>query len=128
MLAKRRLYKELTFVASAQKALDKRPRCTHIAAFEKKPMHCGARGGGILIVLTLVGWEVGMAESYGSAQALLAHHVPAGPVVCLRPHLIEARARAVTATFPGDVLYAVKCNDTPQVLDALWKGGVGEFD
>ena len=32
------------------------------------------------------------------------------------------------AAFPGDVLYAVKCNDAPEVLQALWAGGVREFD
>jgi ornithine decarboxylase len=34
----------------------------------------------------------------------------------------------VLAAFPGDVLYAVKCNDQPVVLDALWAGGVRQFD
>ena len=34
----------------------------------------------------------------------------------LRPHLIQARARRMLAAFPGDVLYAVKCNDAPEVL------------
>ena len=28
------------------------------------------------------------------------------------------------AAFPGDMLYAVKCNDAPEVLRALWDGGV----
>jgi ornithine decarboxylase len=30
--------------------------------------------------------------------------------------------------FPGDVLYAVKCNPDPAVLRALWDGGVRHFD
>lgn len=69
-----------------------------------------------------------MADTYGSAAALLSQRSPVDPVVCLRPHLIEARAREVIAAFPGDVLYAVKCNDAPEVLRALWAGGVRAFD
>src|SRR4051794_1294048 len=75
-----------------------------------------------------MGWEVGMADTFTSAAALLARHSPVDPVVGLRPHLIRARARRMLATFPGDVLYAVKCNDAPEVLTALWAGGVREYD
>lgn len=69
-----------------------------------------------------------MADTYGSASALLAHRSPVDPILCLRPHLIAARARRVVGAFPGDVMYAVKCNDEPDVLRALWAGGVREFD
>ena len=69
-----------------------------------------------------------MADTFTSAAALLAHKSPVDPVVGLRPHLIQARARRVLAAFPGGVLYAVKCNDAPEVLRALWAGGVREFD
>jgi len=69
-----------------------------------------------------------MADTFGSAAALLGIRSPEHPVVCVRPHLIEARARRVLAAFPGDVLYAVKCNDTPIVLESLWRGGVRHFD
>lgn len=30
--------------------------------------------------------------------------------------------------FPGDVLFAVKCNPEPRVLRALWNGGIRHFD
>ena len=69
-----------------------------------------------------------MADTFTSAAALLDHRSPVDPVVGLRPHLIRARARHVLAAFPGDVLYAVKCNDAPEVLQALWAGGVRQFD
>ena len=69
-----------------------------------------------------------MADTYRSAAALITHRSPVDPVVGLRPHLIQARARRVLAAFPGDVLYAVKCNDAPEVLQALWAGGVRQFD
>ncbi len=32
---------------------------------------------------------------------------------CLRPATIGATARAFVEAFPGDVLYAVKCNPEP---------------
>ena len=69
-----------------------------------------------------------MVRSYRSVEALLCHRSSASPVVCLRPHLIRARASAMVGAFPGDVLYAVKCNDAPEVLRALWDGGVRQFD
>src|SRR5262245_32880848 len=69
-----------------------------------------------------------MADTFSSAAALLTHRSPVDPVVGLRPHLIQARARRVLAAFPGDVLYAVKCNDAREVLQALWAGGVRQFD
>jgi ornithine decarboxylase len=69
-----------------------------------------------------------MVQSYRSAAALLLARSPVDPVVCFRPHLIEARAGRILGAFPGDVLYAVKCNDHPEVLKALWAGGVREFD
>ena len=69
-----------------------------------------------------------MVRSFSSAEALLSAVSPTDPVLCLRPSLITARARRVIADFPGDVLYAVKCNDTPDVLRALWHGGVRHFD
>ncbi len=47
---------------------------------------------------------------------------------CLRPAVVAAAAEAFTRAFPGDVLYAVKCNPDPAVLRALHAGGVRHFD
>jgi ornithine decarboxylase len=47
---------------------------------------------------------------------------------CLRPTVLADTARAFVAAFPGDALYAVKCNADPAVLRALWDGGVRHFD
>lgn len=91
-------------------------------------MHSGTRGGGILVCLTLMGWGIGMIQSYGGAAALIREFAPELPIVGIRPHLIESRAIEVLETFPGDVLYAVKCNDHPVVLQALHAAGVRQFD
>lgn len=61
------------------------------------------------------------------ADIVAAKH-PAEPLYCLRPDTIEAAARRFVAAFPGDVLYAVKCNPEPGALRALWAGGVRHFD
>lgn len=53
---------------------------------------------------------------------------PANPLYCLRPDVIESRARRFQSLFPGDVLYAVKCNPDPRVLTALWDSGLRHFD
>lgn len=69
-----------------------------------------------------------MAERLGSAVALHTRLPGITPLVLVRPHQIRARAAHVVATFPGEVLYAVKCNDAPEVLQALVAGGVRGFD
>src|SRR5271170_2004358 len=59
---------------------------------------------------------------------LVATVRPEEPMHCLRPGTLVATARDFVAAFPGDVLYAVKCNPEPAVLRALWAGGVRHFD
>ena len=59
---------------------------------------------------------------------LVAVERPEEPMHCLRPAAIAAAARGFVAGFPGDTLYAVKCNPEPAVLRALWDGGVRHFD
>jgi ornithine decarboxylase len=53
---------------------------------------------------------------------------PSDPLLCLRPAAIAGAARRFVDLFPGDVLYAVKCNPEPRLLRALWAGGVRHFD
>jgi ornithine decarboxylase len=63
-----------------------------------------------------------------SVDAVVAQLRPAEPLLCLRPAAITAAARRFVGAFPGDVLYAVKCNPEPRVLRALSAGGVRHFD
>ena len=53
---------------------------------------------------------------------------PDEPMHCLRPAVLADSAEGFIAHFPGDVLYAVKCNPEPAVLRALWAGGIRHFD
>jgi len=63
-----------------------------------------------------------------SVDAVVARERPVEPLVCLRPATIAVAARRFVDGFPGDVLYAVKCNPEPRVLRAVWAGGVRHFD
>src|SRR6266702_1151429 len=61
-------------------------------------------------------------------DSVVARERPAEPLLCQRPAAIAGAARRFVAAFPGDVLYAVKCNPEPRVLRAVWAGGVHHFD
>jgi ornithine decarboxylase len=61
------------------------------------------------------------------AEAVLTER-PSVPMHCLRPHVARDAARRFVDLFPGQVLYAVKCNPEPALLRALWAGGVRHFD
>jgi ornithine decarboxylase len=63
-----------------------------------------------------------------TVDAVVARERPVEPLVCLRPAVIASQARCFVETFPGEVLYAVKCNPEPRVLRAVWAGGVRHFD
>ena len=63
-----------------------------------------------------------------TVDAVVARERPTEPVLCLRPAAIAAAADSFVRGFPGDVLYAVKCNPEPRVLRAVWAGGVRHFD
>ncbi|MFL5269206.1 MAG: type III PLP-dependent enzyme [Stellaceae bacterium] len=66
--------------------------------------------------------------AFPSIDTVVARSRPADPLICLRPVLIADAARRFVDLFPGDVLYAVKCNPEPRVLRALWAGGIRHFD
>jgi ornithine decarboxylase len=63
-----------------------------------------------------------------TVDALVASLRPEEPVHCIRPAMLAATAAEFIAAFPGDTLYAVKCNPDPAVLRALWAGGLRHFD
>lgn len=63
-----------------------------------------------------------------TVDAVVARERPDDPLLCLRPAVVAGAARRFVAGFPGDVLYAVKCNPDPRVLRAVWEGGVRHFD
>lgn len=65
---------------------------------------------------------------YPTTLAMLEALKPSYPVYCVRPEVLKDRARHFLKAFPGHVLYAVKCNPHPMVLNALYEAGVRHFD
>ena len=64
------------------------------------------------------------ADARAVAQALR----PSYPVYCLRPQVLARQAKRFLTQFPGEVLYAVKCNPHPLVVEALYRAGIRHFD
>ena len=62
------------------------------------------------------------------AAAVVRELEPDIPLLCLRPEELRKKARAFIEGFPGDVLYAVKCNPDAEVLKHLGEGGITHFD
>lgn len=69
-----------------------------------------------------------MMQSYTSAFEYLRGANPENPVVALRPFAATRAARWFTDHFRGDVLYALKANSDPLLVDALMAGGITKFD
>jgi ornithine decarboxylase len=67
-------------------------------------------------------------ERSKSALALVLASLPDQPVHCVRPDAARKAAEWFVRHFRGDVLYAVKANPHPLVLDAVYGAGVRSFD
>lgn len=67
-------------------------------------------------------------KSFATVEQAIAKLRPALPVHCLRPQVVEAKARWFLHHFPGEVLFAVKTNPDPIVLEAAYAAGVRHFD
>ena len=65
---------------------------------------------------------------YASPEEVVASLKPSYPVFCVRRHHIRAVGEQFLKGFPGDVLYAVKCNPEPHMLKTLFDAGVRHFD
>ncbi len=58
----------------------------------------------------------------------LLAHTPDHPVLYFAPSVLQDTARRFMAGFPGLVTYAVKANDTVEVLENLMAAGIDAFD
>ncbi|QFS52521.1 EamA family transporter [Nostoc sphaeroides] len=65
---------------------------------------------------------------FSSVEHMLRTLQPTYPVICLYSERITRQAKFFTDHFPGKVLYAVKCNSNPIVLNQLYKAGIHGFD
>ncbi|WP_366656382.1 type III PLP-dependent enzyme [Fodinicurvata sp. EGI_FJ10296] len=69
-----------------------------------------------------------MTQTFSTPKAMVEELRPEVPIHCLRPHVIRETARRFVQAFPGNAMYAVKCNNDRRVLRALYEGGVRHFD
>ena len=67
-------------------------------------------------------------EQYASVGQMLREQRPENPVYCIFPHVYRDSTKAFLEGFPGRVLYAVKANNDPRVLELLIETGVSHFD
>lgn len=67
-------------------------------------------------------------DQFPSALSLARSLAPTQPVTCLRPSVARRASRYFIRNFPGDILYAVKTNPCPEILDAVYDAGVRRFD
>ena len=67
-------------------------------------------------------------EKFKSVDNLISQLKPSGPVYCIRRNSIQVASKYFQKKFPGKILYAVKTNPNPVVLDAIINSGINEFD
>jgi ornithine decarboxylase len=67
-------------------------------------------------------------DRFDNVDAMIRALEPSYPVYCLHPGVLAATARRFLDTFPGRVLYAIKCNPHPKVLQILYDAGIRHFD
>ena len=66
--------------------------------------------------------------TFNAASDAIAAYQGDDQIYALYPRKIEAAARLFVNGFPGQVLYAVKSNPHPSLLQILWNEGVTRFD
>jgi ornithine decarboxylase len=66
--------------------------------------------------------------SFASIDSVVATLKPAETVHCIYPGILRSVAEAFIAGFSGHVLYAVKANPRPEVIQELWAAGIRHFD
>ncbi|MEM1198622.1 MAG: type III PLP-dependent enzyme [Pseudomonadota bacterium] len=67
-------------------------------------------------------------SGYETTVDVLCAHRPQHPVLCFSQDILSAEAKRFLTGFPGEVSYAVKANDSAQVLNTLVDAGLEVFD
>lgn len=65
---------------------------------------------------------------YPDAKAVAQALAPEEPVILNRPHAARRAAQFFVDKFPGKVLYAVKANPAPDLIECLWSAGITHYD
>lgn len=67
-------------------------------------------------------------RTFPDAKAVARTLRPDEPVILNRPHAARRAAEFFVGKFPGKVLYAVKANPAPDLIEVLWDAGVTHYD
>ena len=67
-------------------------------------------------------------HTYHTPLDLVRERSPERPVALVRRDVLAVAAHWFQANFKGDVLYAVKANPSPWVIETLWREGLRKFD
>lgn len=66
--------------------------------------------------------------TFGRITDVIAELNPRGPAYCIYPHVVQRDVRRFVDGFPGRVLYAVKANPEPRIVQQVQSAGVEDFD
>jgi len=67
-------------------------------------------------------------QKFKSVEELINQLKPEQPVYCIRRNSIQTAAHHFKKHFPGNILYAVKTNSHPEVIETIIKSGIDQFD
>ena len=67
-------------------------------------------------------------QKFKSVETLVNQLKPDKPVYCIRKNSILSASKLFQKKFPGKILYAVKTNPHPAVIDTLIQSGINQFD
>ena len=67
-------------------------------------------------------------QKFKSVEELINQLKPEKPVYCIRKKSIESSVKFFLDKFPGKILYAVKTNPHPEVIQTILNSGVNQFD
>ena len=67
-------------------------------------------------------------QKFKSVEEIINQLKPEKPVYCIRKNSIQSAVKYFTKNFPGKILYAVKTNPHPTVIETIIDSGVKQFD
>ncbi len=67
-------------------------------------------------------------QKFKSVEELINQLKPEKPVYCIRKNSIQSAVKYFIDNFPGKILYAVKTNPNPAVIEKIIDSGVKQFD
>jgi ornithine decarboxylase len=91
----------------------KQNRPEHHSPFKARKFHFGVKD---------------IHPDYSINDALIREIAPAIPMSIINTHALARTTRRFVASFPGDVMFAVKCNPDPIFLREIYEQGVRRFD